>query len=186
MSSLVRCKSCGYIMEAAALGDVCPACGVPAKLFEPYDDRVVDKRRRLIELHIHPVIVHAPQAFALTLVVLAFFMGFSNGDLRVLFTHTARFLGLALPLTVFAAFVSGLYDAKLRFRKTSTPLLRRKKLFGSLFFAASLLVAFMAGISPLSETWMVVSFGVLSAAGLGCGSMLGILGTPLLVAKFPG
>lgn len=186
MSSLVRCKACGYIMEAAALGDICPACGVPASQFEPYDDRVKEKRRRLIELHIHPVIVHAPQAFALALVVLAFFVGLSAGEFRGLVADTARFLAVSLPLTVLAAFVSGLYDAKLRFRKTTTPILRKKKLFGSLFFVVACLVAWMGLMSPLDQAWMVISFGLLSAAGLGFGAVLGLLGTPLLVAKFPG
>ncbi|HUX41042.1 MAG TPA: hypothetical protein VMV83_07765 [Rectinemataceae bacterium] len=186
MSSLVRCKACGYIMEAADLGEVCPACGVPARQFEPYDDKVSEKRRRLLDLHIHPVIVHAPQAFALALVVLAIIIAFSVDGFRTLVTDTARSLGVALPLTVLAAFVSGQADAKLRFRKTTTPILLRKKRYASLFFVFSLLVAWMALMSPLDNLLTVAIFGLLSAASLGCGAMLGILGTPLLVAKFPG
>jgi len=186
MSALVRCKACGYIMDSSKLGEVCPACGVPAKQFEPFDDHVSDKRRRLLDLHIHPVIVHAPQAFSLTLVVLSFFVGFASGRFGALVTDAARFIGVAFPLVVFAAFASGLYDGKLRFRKTTTPILKRKRFYGTLFFIASLLVGWMALMSPLDAPLTVSIFGVLSAAGLACGTALGFLGTPLLVAKFPG
>ena len=186
MSTLVRCKACGYIMEASALGAVCPACGVPASMFEPYDDKVKEGRRKLIDLHIHPVIVHAPQAFALALLVLAFLMAFVAGPSKSLMTDAARFLGAALPLTVIAAFLSGLYDAKLRFRKTNTPQLQKKKLFGLLFFLSSLGVGAMALWSPLDTGLLQALFGLFSGLGLGFGAILGLLGTPLLVAKFPG
>ena len=46
---------------ASKVGEICPACGVPAKMFEPYDDKVSEARRRMIDLHIHPVIVHSPR-----------------------------------------------------------------------------------------------------------------------------
>ena len=186
MSTLVRCKACGYIMEASALGELCPACGVPAKQFEPYDDKVKEGRRRLIDLHIHPVIVHAPQAFALALLVLAFCVALLAGEAKTMFTNTARVLGVALPITVVAAFLSGLFDAKLRFRRTNTPALQRKKLFGILFFVASLGVAYFALWSPLDSLWAYLLFGLCSALSLAFGSILGLLGTPLLVAKFPG
>jgi rubredoxin len=186
MSDLVRCKACGYIMEASKLGDVCPACGVPAKQFEPYDDRVKPERRRLLELHIHPVIVHAPQAFALTLVVLPLLALLVAGELRGLLVATSRVLGAALPLTVLAAFLSGLFDAKLRFRKTTTPILRTKKLLGLLFFVLSLGVCALALWSPLSSSLELGLLALVSALGLGAGAVLGIIGTPLVVAKFPG
>ena len=185
MSSLVRCRSCGYITEAAALHEACPACGVAARQVEPHDDRVQDKRRRLIDLHIHTAIVHAPQAFSFGLFVLAFFIGFSSDGFRTLVTDAARSLGVALPFTVFAAFLSGRGDAKLRFNKTATPILLKKKRYGSLFFVFSLLVAWMALMSPLDTMLTVAIFGLLSAAGLGCGTVLGILGTPLLLAESP-
>jgi hypothetical protein len=186
MSTLVRCKACGYIMEAALLGELCPACGVPAKQFEPHDDHVKESRRRLMDLHIHPVIVHAPQAFALALLVLTPLIAFVGGELRTLFVHTAVVLGTALPFTVLAAFLSGLFDAKLRFRKTTAPLLQRKKLLGILFFVTSLGVAALVLWTPLDSGLWLGLFGLASALSLAAGAVLGLLGTPLLVAKFPG
>ena len=186
MSTLVRCKACGYIMESGSLGEVCPACGVPAKQFEPYDDKVKESRRRILDLHIHPVIVHAPQAFALTLLVLAPVIGLLDATSRTLFLDTSRVLGVALPFTVLAAFLSGLFDARLRFKKTTAPLLRKKKLFGALFFLASLGSCAMALWSPLDSAMTLTLFGLVAALGLGAGAFLGIMGTPRLVAKLPG
>jgi rubredoxin len=40
MKELVRCRPCGFVMDADKLGDVCPACGLPRKVFEPYRERV--------------------------------------------------------------------------------------------------------------------------------------------------
>ena len=71
MAELVKCKSCGYVMEAGKLHDSCPACGVPAKMFEPFTDPVSSKRRSILALHIHPVLVHFPQAFAFFLFALS-------------------------------------------------------------------------------------------------------------------
>ena len=54
MGKLVRCKSCGFITRSASVKEVCPACGVPARMMEPYTDPLSEKRRRFA-LDIHPV-----------------------------------------------------------------------------------------------------------------------------------
>ena len=41
--ALVRCRACGFIMEEEKLGDVCPACGIPRKAFEPYKETMSKK-----------------------------------------------------------------------------------------------------------------------------------------------
>ena len=48
MANLIRCKACGYVTCEGKIKDVCPACGVPAKMFEPYTDPVSEKRRRFL------------------------------------------------------------------------------------------------------------------------------------------
>jgi uncharacterized membrane protein/rubredoxin len=186
MKEYVKCKSCGYIMEAAKLGDKCPACGVPAKMFEPYDDKVSEKRRKLIDLHIHPVIVHFPQAFASLLLVVGIVLFFAIGSFRTLLLDTATVLGILLPFSVAAAFVAGLFDAKTRFRKLTSPILRRKMLLGVIFFVASCGTALLVGLAGLESGAALVGFTMLCAVGLGCGLGLGLLGAPLFIAKFPG
>lgn len=182
----VRCRACGYIMEAAKLGDACPACGVPAKQFEPYDDKVSDKRRRLMDLHIHPIVVHLPQAFVAFLLPVGILLFFATGALRNLLLGTATVLGVVLPFTVAAAFSAGLFDGKLRFRRLTTAVLRRKMLLGGLFFLASCggaLVVILAGLETIGA---ILGFTLLNVAGLGAAMALGTLGGPLFLAKFPG
>ena len=186
MSDLVRCKACGYIMDGAKLREFCPACGVPAKQLEPFDDRVKDERRRLLDLHIHPVIVHAPQAFALSLMLLPIALLFATGELRTMCLDTTRLMGAALPITVLAAFLAGLFDGKLRFKKTSTPILRKKKLVGGFFLVISLAMGALVLFANFEGLGSILRFEVLALAAMGCGAWLGFVGTPLAVAKFPG
>ena len=80
MGQLVICKACGFIMLEEKLGDVCPACGVLKKMFEPHNDRVSEKRRKVLEMHIHPIMVHFSQAFAFSVFLLAIGMLFFQVD----------------------------------------------------------------------------------------------------------
>jgi hypothetical protein len=186
MKDLVRCKACGYIMEGSRLGDKCPACGVPAKQFEPYEDKVSEKRRRLLDLHVHPIVVHIPQAFSPFLVLLGLALAVATGDLRVVVLDAARVLALTLPLSVILAFAAGVFDGKLRFRRTSTPILVRKIVVASIFLAASIAGALLAVLTGLDGPGSLVPFIALQAIGLAAAVFLGFLGFPLIVAKFPG
>ena len=71
MKEHVRCKACGYILEKDALGEVCPACGVKKEMFEPWEDKVGAARRLWLDLHVHPIVVHLPNAISPMLVLLA-------------------------------------------------------------------------------------------------------------------
>lgn len=186
MKEYVRCKSCGYIMERSKLGDRCPACGVSAKMFEPYDDKVSEKRRKLLDLHIHPIVVHFPQAFAAFLVAAGIVLLFAADPLRTLLAHTASVLGVLMPFSVAAAFAAGIFDGRLRFRRIDTPSLRRKILFGSLFFVLSCAEALVVLVAGLDGSANIAVFTLLDAAGLAVAVKLGLLGAPLFIAKFPG
>ncbi len=186
MAELLRCKSCGYIVEAGRVGEVCPACGVPRKMMEPWKDPLSQRRRFLLGLDLHPIVDHFSVSFSACAVVVALFLllfpGFSGGPAG----NIARvFIGV-LPLAVVASYLSGLYDGKLRFRKTSTPVLRRKKLLGIFFFV------FAAGAAALTfafdpfQPWVRAGNVVLEAAGVVCAFLLGRTGKDLLNALFPG
>ncbi|MCK7505218.1 MAG: hypothetical protein MZV70_14775 [Desulfobacterales bacterium] len=101
MANLMRCKACGFVTDQGNIKDVCPACGVPAKMFEPYTNPVSLKRRKILDLHTHPVLVHFPQAFALTLVspvLLRFFC--SAGSAGNAWIRTIKVLSVLLPFFV--------------------------------------------------------------------------------------
>jgi hypothetical protein len=95
-------------------------------------------------------------------------------------------LGLVLPFTLIGAFVSGILDGRVRFKKLKAPYLRLKKwvggayLFLSVLFAAMVMKGTCAG--PVSAALCIVT-----AAGLViCTSILGNIGSRLGCCKLPG
>jgi uncharacterized membrane protein/rubredoxin len=186
MARLMRCKSCGYVIEEGRLGDVCPACGVPAKLFDPWEDPVSPKRRTVLALDVHPIIVHFPVSFAVSALVAVLFALVFPQVFRQTVVAILRGLILALPVVAAAAIATGLIDGKVRFRKIGTPLLRRKIVLGSLFLASSaaaLLLTFLVGPHV---TWVRIVDAVLLANCVACSAGLGKIGTGLLCAAMRG
>jgi len=174
-------------MEAGKPVDACPACGVPAKQFEPYVERISEKRLKLMKMDIHPIIVHMPQAFSALLVVLSILLLVTgNGSVHTLMHDTAVVLAIVLPFTVLAAFCAGLFDAKLRFRRVTTPILKRKMLAGISFFICASIAAVLVSLTGIGEVPTLVIFLILQVLGLGCGAVLGLMGSTLLNAAFPG
>ncbi len=186
MKQHVRCKACGYVMEAGRVRDKCPACGVPAKQFEPYEEKISDKRRRVLDLHIHPIIVHLPQAFAAFLIPLAAALMMAEGGFRVIIIDTVRVLAVVMPFSVMLAFAAGLLDGKIRFRRVTTPILMRKIVIASIFIVSSFGSAALAVFSGLDTGGPLAAFVILSLVDFVAAVGLGFLGFPLIQARFPG
>ena len=186
MAELMRCRTCGYVLEAVRPGDVCPACGVPWKMMEPWKDPVSRRRRIFLRLDLHPIIDHFSISFAASALVLSLFVLIFPDLFRQGATSLLRGLVGVLPLAVIASFVSGLFDGKTRFRRTTTRLLTRKKVLGIVFFmsaAAAAAITFLAG--PY-ETWVRIVDVLLLANAVMCGVGLGRIGGGLIQAIFPG
>jgi uncharacterized membrane protein len=186
MKELVRCKSCGYIMEKDKLHGKCPACGVPDKMFEPYIEKIAPFRKFALSLDIHPVCVHFPQAFSVSLLLLSVYAAAAPGSPHERVTATIFVLGCALPFVVLLAFLAGLFDAKIRFRHLTTPLLVRKMVVGAVLFCVSCGLAFVVLLHPSFTYNILLAVSGLSLAALGCGAYLGLIGTSLKNSKFPG
>jgi len=186
MKEFVICKSCGFVMEKDSLKEVCPACGVPARLFEPYNDRLSFSRRLLLKLDIHPILVHFPQAFTGFILLLVVVLFLVHGPLHGLCAATLRVVGALLPVTVLLAFAAGLLDGKIRFRKVTTPLLIRKMIFGGLFFLLSCGVAGVVVVHPAMTPKALALIALLALPAMGSAAYLGFMGVSLLNAKFPG
>ena len=186
MAELLRCKSCGYVVEAGRVGEVCPACGVPRKMMEEWKDPVSASRRRVLRLDLHPIIDHFTVAFLATGFVLSVVM-IAAPDLfpRVTTDLLLVLLG-ALPLAVIASFLSGLLDARVRFRRTGTPALTNKKLLGIAVFVISLAAAGLALFVGPAVPWARGAIALVLAAGVVCTGALGRIGASLLHAMFPG
>ena len=186
MASLMRCKSCGFVLAEGKLGDVCPACGVPRKMFEPWNDPVSPKRRMILGLDLHPIVVHFPISFgAAAFVVSVFVLAFPE-----LFADTARiilstFAGV-LPLVAAAAIATGLFDGKVRFRRVTTQLLKRKIALGTVFTVSALAAAIITLVFGTSVLWVrVVDVALLTSCVIASVG-LGKIGSSLMSALFPG
>lgn len=186
MKKLMKCKACGFIMEEEKVGDVCPACGVPGKMFEPYADKISEQRKKILDRHIHPIMVHAPQAFAFFLLFFSMVVLLINQPVRTDLLVAIRIMAFCLPFTLVGAFFSGLLDGKTRFHRTTTPILKRKIIFGLVFFALSILLMIVSQAGPITSMKVDISIMLLSTGCFVCSIFLGLLGSSLLEAKFPG
>jgi len=179
---LLKCKACGYIIDQGKLKDVCPACGLPKTVFEPYKDNASPGRNAIINMHLHPIAVHFPQAFVIVLIPLIV-IGLIT-DINDIMA-AAKVLSLVLPAFTLAALIAGLIDGKIRFKKLSTPALKTKIIFGTILLILSCIVAstvFLFGLGTISAL-TVVALLILCT---GCQVVLGSIGAKLMMAKLGG
>jgi rubredoxin len=181
----LRCKACGYITDAGKLGDFCPACGLPRSVFEPFKENLSRRRRIILELNLHPIFVHFPQAF--TAAIPPFILlgvGFPPVIGNDLLT-AARVMAVLLPLAVLPALAFGALDGWNRFKKLTTPALVKKIIIASVLLvlsAAASLTAIKYGTDYPGRLILLL----LSLACLGCQFMLGQVGKTLMNAKLQG
>jgi hypothetical protein len=181
MKELVRCKPCGYVMEAGKLKDVCPACGMPAKAFEPYRERVALNRLFVLSLDLHPIAIHLSQTFVFLIPGLIIFTRLFPDIQNELFTHVIRFSIYAFPLALISAVLTGILDGLFRFKTLTPPLLRLKILFSSLIIVLASAMFFVAKDGNYGIITILLSLGCLT-----CAVRLGLLGKHLIDVILPG
>jgi uncharacterized membrane protein len=187
MTPLVRCKVCGFVTTEGRLNDKCPACGAPRSAFEPFADRISWKRRRFLNLNIHPIAVHFPQAFASFLLVLIIAPLLFGGTLRDLFFSTAKVLSLFLPLLVAASMLVGYFDAKSRLKKIRrSPILVKKVIYSSLFLVFSVALALLIWLKGLYTPGIIAGEIILALGTFIFSFLLGFLGSQLISTAMPG
>jgi hypothetical protein len=181
MKELVRCKACGYVMEAGKLKDVCPACGISAKVFEPYRERVASNRLFVLSLDLHPITIHLSQSFVimipLLMIAIYLFPGFQNE----LLNHVLVFSIHIFPLTLVAALITGIIDGLYRFKTLTPPLLKMKIWFSSIIIILAVAMFFVARNGQNDLATFILSLGCLYFA-----FRLGLLGKQLLNVILPG
>jgi len=181
MKELVRCRPCGYVMEADKLGDVCPACGMPRKVFEPYRERVSINRLRLLNLDLHPIAIHLSQSLVIAIPLLVLITHFFPGFYPEILQNVLIFSIVLFPFTLVLAIITGITDGLTRFKTLNTPLLRVKIIFSLIILTLSVLIHFVA----LNENLHVLTI-VLSILSLGTGIQLGLWGKKLINVILPG
>jgi len=185
MAELVRCRPCGYVMEADKLGDVCPACGMPRKVFEPYRERVSRKRIMVLDLDLHPIAIHFSQTFvgAIPLIFLftALFPNFYFNELMIV----NKVMIISLPLTMIVAFSSGMIDGFTRFKTFKTPMLLKKIVLSGLITLLSTIASVLVIKNGLTADNRIIVILLI----LGCLAFavkLGLMGKKLLNVILPG
>jgi len=185
MKKYVRCKVCGFIMEEKNLKDVCPACGVPKTAFVEFKYNISEKRQQVLSLHLHPISVHFPEAIAVFLagfICLSFIMSGSLSNDLIIVNKT---LAIIFPITIIAASISGIYDAKVRFKKLSPPYIKIKIYLGIALFVSSILTLILIQSSSYSTVVKAILV-VLAFVNLGLSAVLGKIGGTLIDSKMPG
>lgn len=185
MKKYVRCKVCGFILEEKNLKDVCPACGVPKTAFVEFKYNISEKRQHVLGLHLHPISVHFPEAIAVFLagfICLTFITsGYLSDDLIIV----NKTLAIIFPITIIAASISGIYDAKIRFKKLSPPYIKIKIYLGIALFISSILTLILIQSSSY-PTVVKTILVVLAFINLGISVVLGKIGGTLIDSKMPG
>lgn len=182
----MRCRPCGYLIAEGKLKDVCPACGVPRKMFEPWTDPVGAKRRALLETNLHPMVIHFTVAFAASTFALSLGSLFFPRLLAGLATNMLVVMTAVLPLTVLAGWAAGVLDGWVRFRRVTTPLLVRKMAMGGSVFLETLAAAVLLFTFGLDPVWVRIVIVLLLGLSLGAVAALAKIGASLLCAKSPG
>jgi len=181
MKELVRCRPCGYVMEADKLGDVCPACGLPRKVFEPYREKVSRNRLMLLNLDLHPIVIHLSQAFVFAIPLLVIITHFFKDFQPEILKNVLIFSVFVFPFTLIFAIITGIIDGLTRFKTIATPLLRVKIIFSLIILSLSVAIFFVAP----HEKYGAITL-ILSILSLAAGVQLGLWGKKLINVILPG
>jgi hypothetical protein len=167
-------------MESDKLKDVCPACGMSHKVFEPYRERVAINRLFVLSLDMHPIAIHLSQTFVFLIPFIYIITKVLPNVRPDLFANVLEFSRYAFPPTLVVAVATGVIDGLFRF-KTLTPPLLRKKIIYSTCIAILAASMFFASIDGFGIVAFLLSLGCLFFA-----VRLGLLGKKLLNVILPG
>jgi len=181
MKELVRCRPCGFVIESDKLGDVCPACGMPRKVFEPYRERVSRNRLILLNFDLHPIAIHLSQALVIAIPVLAIITAIFTQFQPDLLKDVLIFSVFIFPFTLVLAIITGIIDGLTRFKTLATPILRVKIIFSLIILSLSLGMFFTTMHGNLYSVTII-----LSILSLGAGFQLGLWGKKLINVILPG
>ena len=181
----VKCKACGFVMDEKRLGDVCPACGVPKKAFEPWTDDMSPRRRALLTLNLHPIALHFPQAFSAMIPVFILAGLLLPLPFGFEVSQAVRLLSVLVFPFAIAAFSSGIIDGMTRFKRLGTPSLVRKIILGLIFLTASFSLSLVAILNEAIEPvrWHIFALALLC---VGLQVALAQIGKRLMCIYLPG
>ena len=185
MKNYVRCKACGFIMDESHVHDLCPACGLPKTVFEPYTKKISPRRTFIIDQHLHPISVHFPQVFMTVILIMLILSFWIDDPLRGEFLIAAKLSIIAFPFSVLLGFITGLIDGKIRFKKVTTPLLIRKAIVGVVLQVLSIAIfaLYLANGFTTNNMLLIIVLSIVSTI---CSIYLGRAGSSMFNSMMPG
>lgn len=164
--------------------EICPACGVSKKVFEDYKYNISPKRKLIMDLDFHPIALHIPQAVTGLIPFFAILSLITDASTGIKLLYSVEIITYLLPVSVLATLLTGMFDGRNRFKKLTTPALKKKIILASILLV---LTSFMP--------YLVYSLGIkdalfpligLSFLALANEAMLSRIGIKLMYAYLPG
>jgi len=182
MKKYIKCKVCGFIGEEGKIKKVCPACGAPITVFESHIYNISEKRLKILNLHIHPILVHFPQSLAFLSLVFIIIAFIAQSRISEDFITAEKILSIVLPVSLFLAIGAGMIDARTRFKNRFGPFIKQKILLGAIFLVSAMIASALIN-QEIFNVWGKASIVILSIISFLCSVMLGERGGRLLDAK---
>jgi rubredoxin len=181
MADLLRCRPCGYVIREDKLNDVCPACGLPREVFEPYREKVSSNRKFILSFDLHPIAIHLSQTFVVLIPILLVF-NYYYPEFELYRVHSVLdFCIDLLPFSLVLATITGAIDGVTRFKSLKTPLLRVKIIVSIIIMTLSFLLFYITPNNVYGIETFIISIAMLCFAVL-----LGLWGKKLLDVILPG
>ena len=180
----ITCRVCGYIETADKADQPCPACGFPKTVWAEYTPRKLNPtRKRLLDLHLHPIAVHFPiagSAMTVGLPILGLIVPYSLAFRLFDFT---MLVCLVMPLLVLIGGISGYIGGKLRYKTTTAPVMKFKIYLSIVYFVLTLIQAYVAySYNVTASNALIIAFiGALASL---CAAILGKKGSHLFAGLF--
>ena len=183
---LLICRACGFKISKDKLKSECPACGVSRKYFDTYKDNISARRRKFLDLHIHPIIVQFSVAASVLLFLIITTGSFLSRQIDSILFDAAVVLSVCLPFFVISGAVSGIIDGILRFKKINRKILIRKIYLSIGFFTVSSATIILLVIFKFTYVYINSVLIIISLASVIFSTLLGRLGGNLSEAILPG
>jgi len=184
MKEYLKCKACGFIMDKESNPEICPACGVSKKVFEDYKYNISPRRKLIMDLDIHPIMLHLPQAITALIPFFGILSLLTDASWGIKFLYSVEIITYLLPLTVLATILSGMIDGKNRFKKLGTPALKKKIILGSILLVITSVMPVLLFSMGIKEALFPL-IG-LSLIAMGNEALLSKIGIKLISAYLPG
>ncbi|MDY3982877.1 MAG: hypothetical protein SOY70_02595 [Veillonellaceae bacterium] len=181
----IICRVCGYIETADKIDQPCPACGFPKTVWMEYKPPrpMNERRRKLLELHMHPIAVHFPIAVTTMMFILSLVALWLPYSISYALFGGLTIAAVVLPVLVIIGAVSGLIGGQLRYKTLKASALRLKIILSVVYFILTLINAGIAYTYTVRPSNALIVF-VVALLATAVASVLGKIGSKLFAGPF--